>query len=195
LLNTIEAIELYQNFSFVTRTIIPEVSYVLPRSSSKPIDIRAASWAATNIDRYGDNANTPTPLFFAPREPLITAPGLLGFALSVPLDLRGPRTDAGVTLITRGQVHGFAGHVNASLSRTQNPDPARIPMKSKFHQRLTSAARRNLQNYDVSLIAVKILQIRIVRVNTSFHMSENVEIDNTLHSYMQFRCTMLHVGA
>lgn len=122
-----------------TRTIIPEVPYVLSRSS-KPIDIRAASWAATNIDRYGDNANTSTPLFFASREPLITAPGSLGFALNVPLDLRGPRTDAGVTLITRGQVHGFAGHVNASLSRTRDPDPARIPMKSKFRQRLTSAA-------------------------------------------------------
>lgn len=122
-----------------TKAIIPEVLYVLPRSS-KPIDIQATSWVATNIDRYGDNANTPTPLFFALREPLITVPGSLGFALSVPLDLRGPQTDAGVTLITRGQVHGFAGHVNASLSRTQDPDPARIPMKSKFRQRLTSAA-------------------------------------------------------
>lgn len=43
--------------SSVIRAIIPEVLYVLPRSS-KPIDIRAASWAATNIDRYGDNAST-----------------------------------------------------------------------------------------------------------------------------------------
>lgn len=127
---------------------------------------------------------------------LITASGSLGFALSVPLDLRGPRTDAGVTLITRGQVHGFAGHVNASLSRTQDPDPARIPMKSKFHQRLTSAAWCNLRNYNVSLTAVKILQIQIARVNANFRTFENVEIDNILRfRIVRHVMSLFHVSA